>query len=80
MRNPSTFLVFGGTGGTGKHFVSQVLAEGHKVRALVRDPAKMRMESPNLQVLQGSITAVANLDELVYVSFQRPKHVLTCFA
>lgn len=65
MQKPSTFLVFGATGGTGKHFVSQVLAKGHKVRALVRNPSKVQIEDPNLQVLQGSITDVTNVDELV---------------
>lgn len=65
MKKPSTFLVFGGTGGTGKHFVSQALAEGHKVRALVRNPAKMQIKNPNLEILHGSITEVTNIDELV---------------
>ena len=62
---PSTFLVFGATGSRGKHFVSLALQEGHKVRALARNPAKMTMQHPNLQVHEGSITAISKLDELV---------------
>ncbi len=62
---PSTFLVFGATGGTGKHFVALALKEGHKVRVLARNPAKMTVQHPNLQVHEGSITAISNLDELV---------------
>ena len=65
MEPSSTFLVLGATGGTGKHFVSLALKEGHKVRALVRNPAKLVAQHPNLQVQQGSITDVGNLDDLV---------------
>lgn len=50
---PSTFLVFGGTGGTGKQFISQALDQGHTVRALVRNPAKVLTTHPNLHVHQG---------------------------
>ena len=38
MAQQSTFLVLGATGGTGKHFVAQALADGNRVRALVRSP------------------------------------------
>ncbi len=65
MPTPSTFLVFGATGGTGKHFLPLALQGGHKVRVLARDPAKLTMQSPDLKVWQGSITDAANLDELV---------------
>ena len=65
---PSTFLVFGATGGTGRHFVSQALEEGHTVRALVRNPQKLATYTPkpNLQIHTGSITNIPNLDELVH--------------
>ncbi len=65
MQQSSTFLVFGATGGTGKHFLSLALQEGHRVRALVRNPAKLAAVDPKLEVQQGSITEVADLDELV---------------
>ena len=65
MKQPSTFLVLGATGGTGKHFVAQALADGHRARALVRNPAKLPAGTPNLQVQQGSITEVTDLDPLV---------------
>jgi hypothetical protein len=57
------FLVFGGTGRTGRHFISLVLKEGHRVRALVRNPEKMGMDHPDLEVLKGSITDSENLAE-----------------
>lgn len=65
MLKPSTFLVFGATGGTGKHFVPSALHEGHKVRVLVRSPAKLAITDSNLQVKQGSITEALDLDSLV---------------
>ena len=65
MQQSSTFLVFGATGGTGKHFVSLALKDGHRVRVLARNPAKLAVQHPNLQVQQGSITDMIKLDELV---------------
>lgn len=65
MNQQNTFLVFGASGQTGQHFVSHALKEGHRVRALVRTPAKLASRSPELEVHQGTITDVPNLDELV---------------
>ena len=62
----STYLVFGATGGTGKHFLPIALGEGHKVRVLVRDPAKLAVQDAKLEIQQGSITdAAAKLDKLL---------------
>ncbi len=62
----STYLVFGATGGTGKHFLPIALGQGHMVRVLVRNPTKLVVQDAKLQVQQGSITdAVVNFDKLV---------------
>ncbi len=61
----ATFLVLGATGGTGKHFVAQALDDGHRVRALVRTPAKLSLGRDTLDVHQGSITDAIDTDELV---------------
>lgn len=61
----STYLVFGATGRTGRHFVSTVLTEGHKVIALVRNPEKVTSQSPNLKLIKGSITDYHEFDELL---------------
>ncbi|NEA69122.1 NAD(P)H-binding protein, partial [Streptomyces sp. SID12488] len=37
----STLLVLGGSGRTGIHVLSNAAARGHRVRALVRDPAAL---------------------------------------
>ena len=60
-----TFLVFGGTGQTGQHFVSLALKEGHKVKALARNPAKFTFKNPDLEVHPGAVSDIPILDELV---------------
>ena len=65
MAQRSTFLVLGATGGTGKHFVSQALKDGHGVRALVRTPGKLPSGAANLDVRHGSITDMIDTDALV---------------
>ncbi|WP_120337402.1 NAD(P)-dependent oxidoreductase [Cryobacterium soli] len=60
-----TFLVFGATGQTGKHFLSLALNDGHRVRVLARNPAKLDGAIPNLEIYQGSITDSPDLDRLV---------------
>ncbi|EXG82366.1 NAD(P)-dependent oxidoreductase [Cryptosporangium arvum] len=64
MSPQKTFLVFGATGQTGKHFTSIALDDGHRVRALVRNPRKLATDSPNLEIHQGSITDDLDLDRL----------------
>ena len=60
------FLVLGATGGTGKHFVARALGDGHRVRALVRTPAKLTQRDERMEVVEGSITDVAvDTDALV---------------
>ena len=65
MSSQKVFLVFGATGQTGQHFVSLALKEGHKVRALARNPAKLTFESLDLEVHQGAVSDIPNLDKLV---------------
>jgi len=48
-------FVLGGTGATGKLFVSQALAAGHHVTSYVRDPAKVALRNPNLAVVSGQV-------------------------
>lgn len=65
MAQQSTFLVLGATGGTGKHSVAQALADGNRVRALVRSPGKLPTGVENLEVWDGSITDPIDTDKLV---------------
>jgi putative NADH-flavin reductase len=48
-------LIFGASGKTGEHLVSQALEQGHVVTAFARDPTKIKMKHQNLNVVQGNI-------------------------
>ena len=56
--------VFGATGGTGRQVVEQALAQGYRVRALVRDPAKLA-ERDGLTLIQGDVLDQAAVDRCV---------------
>lgn len=68
MMVQKTFLVFGATGRTGRHFTSLALNEGHRVRVLVRDPGTLDPATPHLEIHRGSITDPIDLDRLVHGS------------
>jgi nucleoside-diphosphate-sugar epimerase len=65
MPTSQTFLVFGGTGQTGRHFVRLALEQGHRVRALARNPDKFAEQHQDLAVTRGSITDHPDLDALL---------------
>ena len=51
---PVKLAIFGATGRTGKPLVTQALEQGHEVRALARDPAKLDVAQENLLVIHGA--------------------------
>ena len=53
--DPVRVLIVGGTGGTGRHLVTQALERGYVVTALVRDPSRLLVEHPQLTVVQGDV-------------------------
>lgn len=63
---PSTFLVLGATGGTGRHFTAKALADGHRVRALIRTPGKLPRQGEMLDIRHGSIADPIDIDALVH--------------
>ena len=48
-------LVFGSTGGVGRHLVDQALAQEHDVTAFARTLAKLDLQHPHLKVHQGDV-------------------------
>ncbi|MFF7635856.1 NAD(P)-dependent oxidoreductase [Kitasatospora sp. NPDC008050] len=44
--------VLGATGGVGRHLVAHALADGHRVTAVVRDPARLAVRHPELTVVR----------------------------
>ncbi len=47
--------IFGASGLTGRFMVKEALERGHRVMALVRDPAKVDIEHEDLQVIAGDV-------------------------
>jgi len=58
-------LIFGATGGTGRQLVEQALERNHPVTAFVRDPAKLPLRHPLLQVVQGDIQRSETIDAAI---------------
>ncbi len=54
-------LILGATGGTGKHLVTQALAAGHTVTALVRNPEAAGLSGSGLKLVKGLATNAADV-------------------
>lgn len=46
-------IIFGASGGVGKHFTKLALDNGHAVTAYIRTPSKLQINHENLTVIQG---------------------------
>src|SRR5579872_933858 len=55
-------LVTGATGNIGSEVVRLLVAGGHKVRVLARDPAKAARLGPGVEIVRGDLTVPASLD------------------
>ncbi len=60
MNQPSTVLVTGATGNVGRPLVEQLLAAGHRVRALTRTPATANLPR-GAEVVSGDLADVGSL-------------------
>jgi putative NADH-flavin reductase len=65
MSDTKTFVVFGASGNTGRYFTSLALSEGHRVKVLARNPAKITPSHPELEVQQGAVTDIAAWEHLL---------------
>lgn len=52
---PNRILIIGSTGGTGRCLVEQALERGYQVTALARNPSKLGIEHPQLQIVRGDV-------------------------
>jgi uncharacterized protein len=51
-------VLYGATGHAGSRILTELLSRGHKVTAIVRDPAKLKPQ-PNLTIKQGDVHSAA---------------------
>lgn len=58
-------LVIGATGGTGQELVQQALARDYEVTAFVRNPSKLKIEHPNLNVYKGDVLDYNLVEEAI---------------
>lgn len=79
MSGSSTVLVFGGTGRTGGRVVSQLLARGVHVRAIVRSAARLPEGAaghPNLTVVEADPLAMS--DDMLRTQLDGCSAVISC--
>jgi putative NADH-flavin reductase len=62
LRHATRILIVGATGGTGLQLVTQALERGYAVTALVRDPSRLRIQHPQLMVIQGDVLDESSVD------------------
>lgn len=58
-------VVFGATGATGRELVGLALEQSHVVTAFARDPAKLEVSHPNLNVIRGDVLDPAAVQSAV---------------
>ena len=58
-------IIFGATGGTGRHLVELALGAGHKVLAFDRHQGSLSMENPNLRFVKGDVFDEAQVEEAI---------------
>jgi len=57
--------LFGASGKTGQQFLNQALASGYHVRALVRNPAAIGQQSPNLELVRGDVLNPQDVERVI---------------
>ena len=58
-------VIFGSTGSIGSQVVQQALDQGHSVTAFVRNPAKLNVQHPNLNIFTGDVMNSALVEQAV---------------
>lgn len=58
-------VIFGSTGSIGSHIVEQALEAGHTVTAFVRNPNKLNLQHPHLNIFTGDVMNPALVEEAV---------------
>lgn len=65
MESKLKIIVFGASGGTGRHVVEQALKTGLEVTAFVRSPEKLGIDHPNMTIFQGDVMDAENVEQAI---------------
>jgi putative NADH-flavin reductase len=57
--------VFGASGGTGRTFTELAIKNGNEVTALVREPSRLGLQHPHLDVIQGDASDPIKVEETI---------------
>ena len=60
-----TITIFGGSGGIGKFLVKLALDEGYYVKAYLRNPNKITLSHPNLEVIKGELNDFQGIEKAI---------------
>lgn len=58
-------VIFGATGGVGRHLIALALEAGHTVTTLVRNPATLSLQHERLTIMQSDIRNLARVESAV---------------
>ena len=58
-------VIFGASGATGQHLVSQALKEGHVITTFVRNQAKLTLAHERLKIVQGDVSNYKQVEEAI---------------
>jgi len=64
-KRPTRLLIVGASGGTGRQLVAQALERGHAVTAFVRNRSRLRIEHPQLTIVEGDVLDGASVEAAV---------------
>ncbi|HXB10979.1 MAG TPA: NAD(P)H-binding protein [Bacteroidia bacterium] len=55
MKQNKKIAIIGGTGKSGKYLVKELINQSFQIKLLLRDPKKLKVENPLIEVIEGSV-------------------------
>lgn len=65
LKKPEKVAVIGGTGRAGKYLVKELIRQGYSIKMLARDPAKITLRSPLIEVVTGNARDYSAINQLL---------------
>jgi putative NADH-flavin reductase len=58
-------VIFGASGATGRHLVSQALDQKHIVSVFVRDPSRLRIDGDRIRIFKGDVSSYESVENAI---------------